>query len=204
MKAPIVVSCLLLLSACRTDDNSTGNSLVAKKEDPGTAESRSPAVEVYPVEDMVPGDLKDTLLANMITFIYKRPTTAINRDRTDPQFRAYYVDKLPMFQYVHHYMDTDSTHWFYLIRPARSVQGDKRGVGGRFRTNASLEMVEFEEIFNTPIMDEGMLREKGRILFDEMVATGGVDAFLEDRTLIEWPDGRLFYSKEKREWRYVD
>lgn len=160
------------------------------------------AVDRYHVAGHFPGAIADTLLANMITFIFKRPTAAINRDRTHAEFRSYYVSKLDQFEFVHHHMSADSTHWFYVIRPARNVDGDKRGVGGKFRTNEALEMVEFEEIFNTPVMPKDQLEQTGRILFEEMIATGNVDAFTHDRKQIEWPDERLKYDTEKREWRY--
>jgi len=156
----------------------------------------------YDVARYFPDGTADSLLANMITFIYKRPTTAINRDRTLPEFRAYYVAQLPLFTHTYHTFTADSTHWYYLIRPARSVEGDLRGVGGRFRTNAQLEMVEFEEVFNTPVMARHDLERVGLMLFEEMVTTGNVDRYLKDRSLVEWPDDRLKYNKEKREWRY--
>jgi hypothetical protein len=197
----------IALSACQTSapapDTDQGI-IPVEAPDPTGSKVVNDALERYNVERHFTGDTKDTLLANMVTFIYKRPTAAINRDRTEAQFRPYYVKHAAAFNHLYHHVDGDSTHWYYLIRPARSVEGDKRGVGGRFRTNDQLEMVEFEEIFNTRILPEQQLIEQGAILFEEMVATGNVDAYLENKELIEWPDGRLFYSKEKREWRYVD
>jgi hypothetical protein len=199
MKHLIAGLLVISLIACG-EQKDAPDTVIAEKAPEGTSAETSSAT--YEVAAHFPGSEKDTLLANMITFIYKRPNAAINRDRTDPEFRSYYVSRLGEFEFVHHHFSADSTHWFYLIRPARSVDGDKRGVGGRFRTNEALEMVEFEEIFNTPIMTEEALRRTGRILFEEMIATGNVDAYSQDRGMIEWPDDRLKYDKEKREWRY--
>lgn len=156
------------------------------------------------MEQYFPGTAKDSLLANMVTFIFKRPTSAINLDRTQPQFRAYYVKQLPTFQHAYHTVDADSTHWFYLIRPARSVEGDKRGVGGWFRTNEAMDMVEFVEVFNTRIMPEHELLDKGLDLFEHMVANSDVETHPQRAPWVEWPDERLKYDREKREWRYVD
>lgn len=158
----------------------------------------------FDVEKHFPGSAKDSLLANMITFIYKRPTVAINRDRTLPEFRSYYVDKLPMFKHAYHEVDGSGRHWYYLVRPARSVEGDKRGVGGWFTTNDALEMVGFEEVFNTRIMHEQELLEKGLDLFRYMMEHGNVDEHPMRDAWVEWPDDRLKYDLEKREWRYVD
>jgi hypothetical protein len=196
-----LIASLLAISFFACGEQKSGPDSVIAENAPDLTSSVTPAM-TYDVEDHFPGSEKDTLLANMITFIYKRPTTAINRERTDPQFRSYYLSKLGEFEYVHHHVSADNTHWFYLIRPARNVEGDKRGVGGRFRTNEKLEMVEFEEIFNTPVMPEERLRSEGRFLFEEMISTGNVDAFMGDQTRIEWPDDRLKYDVARREWRY--
>jgi len=162
------------------------------------------AKETYAVEQFYPGTAKDSLLANMITFIYKRPTTAINLDRTLPRFRAYYVEQLPTFTHAYHHVAADGTHWYYVIRPARSVDGDKRGVGGWFRTNETMEMLEFAEVFNTRIMPEHELWDKGLDLFEHMVAHGDVEDHPQRAPWVEWPDERLKYDLDKREWRYVD
>ncbi len=158
----------------------------------------------YAVDRYYPGTAKDSLLVNMITFIYKRPTSAINLDRTLPQFRAYYVKQLPSFTHAFHSVAADSTHWFYVIRPARSVDGDKRGVGGWFRTNEVMDMVEFVEVFNTRVLPEQELWDKGLELFEHMLANGDVESHPQRDSWVEWPDERLKYDREKREWRYVD
>lgn len=193
----------LSLTACQ-EDRTTAKNETATTATTTRADAIAAARDRFDVGRYFPGDLKDTLLANMVTFIYKRPTTAINRDRTDAEFRPYYVKHAASFQHVYHYMAPDSTHWYYLIRPARSVEGDKRGVGGYFRTNDQLAMLDFAEVFNTRVLTEAELMDRGLVLFEEMVATGNVDAHLQDKTLIEWPDGRLYYDKEKREWLYRD
>jgi hypothetical protein len=207
MRYPTLLLLTLALVACEATEKrpaASDTDTIPAEAATSPSDAITEARERYAFEHHFPGTLKDTLLANMVTFIYKRPTVAINRDRTDPEFRAYYVGHARSFTPLFLHMTPDSMHWFYVIRPARSVEGDKRGVGGRFRTNQALEMVEFEEIFNTRILPEQELIEQGAILFEEMVNTGNVDAYLENKELIEWPDGRLFYSLEKREWRYVD
>lgn len=158
----------------------------------------------YDPANTFPNATKDTLLANLITFIHKRPEAAINRDRTGPEFRMYFVEQLPRYRLLYHQRATDGTDWYYLIRPARSVHGALRGVGGRFRADEALQLVEFEEIFNTPVLPEQELEDKGRVLFEEMIATGAVDTYANDRLYVEWPDERLKYDKERREWRYKD
>ncbi len=193
----------MALAACSTSHTEEVPRAV-EPPPPARAAIIAAAAAEHDVTATFPAGLADTLLVNMVTFIHKRPNAAINRDRTDPQFRPYYVDAAGQYRMVYHRLAPDSTHWFYLIRPARSVGGDKRGVGGRFRTNDRLEMVDFEEVFNTPILPVAELEDKGLALFQEMVATGGVRAYAEDRSFIEWPDDRLKYDVKRREWRYAE
>lgn len=190
---------MLIVSACTTDKqrrHSGGEHM--------TAEEIALAMEHYNVEEYFPGRQKDTLLTNMVTYIYRRPADATVETRTDPRYRSFYVRSAERFEYVYHEMDDSGTHYYYLIRPARNLERTFRGVGGRFTTNENLELVTFEEIFNTTIMDLPSLREKGLLLFEEMLHEGNVDRFIADQNLVEWPDHRLKYNKERREWRYVD
>lgn len=203
MKHTHLLALGLLLAACTADTRNDQR----VPTDPDTTRQATPAdvalVTYDPAKTFTTAQ-KDTLLVNMITFIHKRPEAAINRDRTDPAFRKYYVDQLGRYKLVYHQQAPDSTHWFYLIRPARSASGDERGVGGRFRTDAAMGLVEFEEIFNTPVLPEAELKAKGLMLFQEMMDKGNVDAYQGERSLVEWPDGRLKYDRQRREWRYDD
>lgn len=195
---------LTLLAACGP---AAGPPLAAKGT-PVPANTLSADVEAareaLSVAHHFPGTAKDSLLANLITFIDKRPAEATNMDCTLPRFRAHYVAQLPRFTYAYHQMTADSTHWFYLIRPARSIDGDKRGVGGRFRVNANLELVELLEVFNTRVMPEEQLWAHGLDLFRHMVAHGGTESHPQRTQWVEWPDERLQYHPELRAWRYVD
>ena len=58
----------------------------------------------------------------------------------------------------------------------------------------------FEEIVNTPHLDEEVVRERGRFLFRELVKEGNLDKYLTMKHYIEWPDSRLIYDKKVNEW----
>lgn len=190
---------LLLISACEADQRP-----VRSAGEPVSEESVRLAMEQYDVAAYFSGDQKDTLLANMVTYIYLRPAEVKVEERTDPKYRGYYVRSAALFDYAYHTVTDEGVHYFYLIRPARILERNFRGVGGRFTVNDDLELLTFEELFNTPIMDKPYLLEKGLILFEEMVKNGNVDRYFSDQNLIQWPDHRLQYSTELREWRYVD
>lgn len=194
----------LLLTACGPASTGTEAPEPPPAKEAGIPLPTERAKAEYDVAKYFPGHSKDSLLADMVTFLYKRPNAAINRDRTLPEFRSYYVDKLPLFTHVYHTMTPDSVHWYYLIRPARSVEGDKRGVGGWFRAGGTSGMEEFVEVFNTRVMPEYELYAKGLELFEHMVANGDVEGHPMREAWVEWPDERLKYDRERREWRYVD
>lgn len=144
---------------------------------------------------------RDTLLTNIITYIYVKPTYATNATRFQAQFRKYYVQSLPKFSLENYYIAPDSTHYFFLIRPVGNTLKYRRGVLGRFRLKAgSLMPTDFEEIVNTPHLEEGLVKERGVFLFKELIKTGNLGKYLGMKDYIEWPDARLVYDKNINEW----
>lgn len=145
---------------------------------------------------------RDTLLTNIITYIYTKPTYATNATRFQAQFRKYYVQSLPKFSLENYYIAPDSTHYFFLIRPVGNTLKYRRGVLGKFKlkNDGSLMPTNFEEIVNTPHLEEALVKERGAFLFKELVKTGNLDKYLGMKDYIEWPDARLVYDKNINEW----
>jgi hypothetical protein len=156
----------------------------------------------YDIKSYFTAQQRDTLMADIITYVYKKPKTADYITRFSLHYRNWYVQNLPLFDLAYYYISDDSTHYYYLIRPARSAKGSTRGVGGSFKLNSEGKIIHFEELFNTPVMATPYLKQKGLILFKEMVASGDVDGYLGNPEFIEWPDDRLKYDNVKNEWRY--
>lgn len=146
---------------------------------------------------------RDTLLTNIITYIYTKPTYATNATRFQAQFRKYYVQSLPKFSLENYFIGPDSTHYFFLIRPVGNTLKYRRGVLGKFRlksADGSLMPTDFEEIVNTPHLEEALVKERGAFLFKELIKTGNLDKYLGMKDYIEWPDARLGYDKNINEW----
>ncbi|MFT2007230.1 hypothetical protein ACMA1I_01020 [Pontibacter sp. 13R65] len=147
---------------------------------------------------------QDTLKANLITYVGVPPKNVSGLNRFKPIYRKHYISFLPKYELDRYYIADDSTHYFFMVRPARSAKGPvQRGVGGRFRKNSRGRIIDFEELYNTPILEAEEIREKGRALFSEMVKTGSIESYADNRAFVEWPDDRLKYSKATYEWRYV-
>lgn len=149
---------------------------------------------------------RDTLLTNIITYIYTKPTYASNATRFQAQFRKYYVQSLPKFSLENYFIAPDSTHYFFLIRPVGNTIKYRRGVLGKFRlqqatvATGSLMPTDFEEIVNTPHLEEALVKERGAFLFKELIKTGNLDKYLGMKDYIEWPDSMLVYDKNINEW----
>jgi hypothetical protein len=149
---------------------------------------------------------RDTLLTNIITYIYIKPTYANNATRFQAQFRKYYVESLPKFSLENYYIAPDSTHYFFLIRPVGNTLKYRRGVLGKFKLKqataaaGSLMPTDFEEVINTPHLEEALVKERGAFLFNELIKTGNLDKYLGMKHYIEWPDSTLVYDKKINEW----
>jgi len=179
LSLPVSLLILAIISSC-TSDNCSKNTF----------------------EKHFTGSQRDTLMTDMVTLIGRKPKTADWETRHEPQHRAFYIEQTRQFHMTYFDKNADETYYFYMIRPARSPQGNTRGVGGMFTLNSDGKIEYFEELFNTPINNTEELKQIGCTLFTEMTATGSVDKYLWNRDMIEWPDDRLKYDKVKREWRY--
>lgn len=144
---------------------------------------------------------RDTLLTNIITYIYVKPPYATNSTRFEAQFRKYYVQNLPKFSLENYFIAPDSTHYFFLIRPVGNTLKYKRGVLGKFKLkHGSLMPTDFEEIVNTPHLEEKIVKERGDFLFKELVKNKNLNKYLAMKHYIEWPDSTLVYDKKRNEW----
>jgi hypothetical protein len=144
---------------------------------------------------------RDTLLVDMVTLIGKKPKTSDYITRHEPRFREYYKNLSKDFS-MEFFHQADDTCYYYMIRPARSVRGNTRGAGGKLTLDDQGRIDYFEESFNTPIYPREELERIGWRLFRELIEKRSIEGLLWNVDYIEWPDERLKYDKEKREWRY--
>ena len=146
----------------------------------------------------------DSLMVELTTIMGQRPKGVLNQDRHEPRYRKYYTDLSKEFSLIYYHVTPDGCHYYYALRPARNNTGKvNRGVGGRFRLNTDGEVILFEEVFNTKIFPKGELEEMGLELFKEMIETGGIGKFINNKKLVEWPDDRTIYDMGLNEWIYI-
>ena len=154
----------------------------------------------YEVKEYYSQAEQDTLLADIITYVYNKPGYSDWQTRFLPKYRKYYVSHLKDFQFHRYFIDENNTHHFYLIRPARGPQGNIRGVGGTFKRDQEGKIYAFKELFNTPIATREQLEIRGAELFKWMIVNGNVNAYLKNPDYIEWPDNMTYYDTIQHEW----
>ena len=147
---------------------------------------------------------QDSLLTNIITFVAENAPGSSDSTRFDAQFKAYYVQKNPNFILEKLEKSENGFYYFLLNRPVGHLTQFRRGVVGRFKLKeGSLVPYEFEEVVNTPHLDEATLKVRSAFLFKEYVAKNNLDEYVALKHYVEWPDSTLKYEKKYNRWNFV-
>jgi hypothetical protein len=143
---------------------------------------------------------RDSLLTNIITYIYINAPSSSDSTKWLPEFRSFYEKNLNRFNIEDYRVSNDGWHYFFMSRPVGS--GDKRrGVIGKFHLNkGNLLPVDFEEIINTPHLTSSEVKERGQFLFNKLMEQGNLDKYMAMKHYIEWPDSTLVYDKKIHQW----
>lgn len=164
----------------------------------GCSESK----DKYSIDTYYDKATQETILTNAIILIYKTPKGVRKEEKQKPEIRPLYQNMMPQFKWVYYYVDDEDYNHFYMVRPAKNTKGYVRGVAGKFKLADDLSLLEFEEIFNTPMLPEEEVLSKGEYLWQDLMHYGHVDRYFLNKGFIEFPDERCRYDFEKKEWRY--
>ena len=163
-----------------------------------SCQSKSSKVNIYLSESQ-----HDSLLTNIVTFIYSLAPNATAETRFQPLFRGFYTKNTTKFTLENLQQTSDGWNYFFLIRPVGGGEF-KRGVLGKFKLKGNSTMpTEFEEIANTPHLKTEVVKERGEFLFRELLKNGNLKAQIPMKQYIEWPDEHLAYDKKVHEWKVV-
>jgi hypothetical protein len=155
----------------------------------------------YQTSNYFTDNQEDSLLTNIVTYIYTLAPQATNETKFQPQFRGFYTKNLSSFNLQNYYQSTDGWNYFFLIRPVGGSPKFRRGVLGKFKLKEnSLMPTEFEEVANTPHLADEIVKERGQYLFQELIKNGNLDQQIPMKQYIEWPDEHLAYNKKQHEW----
>lgn len=150
-------------------------------------------------------EVQNRLLVDIATHVLRKPDAATWQTKFNEEFRAHFEQKANELEWIYT-IEKQDTLFFYVIRDGRDNNGKaNRGVGGKMTLDAENQINYFEELFVTKIIDRINLDRIGRDFLSAILENKANNEFIEGiPTSIEWPDGRLFYSVEKSEWRYVE
>jgi hypothetical protein len=158
------------------------------------ASEKHQASEYYTVSE------RDSLLKNIVIYIYNKAPGASNTTKWEKKYSEYYNNSLPSFHLENYSIGTNGWHYYFVIRPVGG-SNKKRGVIGKFKlVKNSLKPVYFEETINTPHLDQEIVQERGQFLFNEFLKNDNLDKYLGMKHFIEWPDNALTYNKNTNSW----
>jgi hypothetical protein len=142
---------------------------------------------------------RDSLLTDIITYVYMHPQDASWQTRFDKKYRDHYANQLKKFSFEKYFINDEGVHFYYVIRPARSAKGTTRGVGGTFKMNAG-KIMSFREVFNTPVGTVPELQKRGDELFSKLVRSGNIDDYVKHPDYVEWPNNITYYDTLQYQW----
>jgi hypothetical protein len=154
----------------------------------------------HSADDYLTKEKRDSLLVDIITYMYAKPSGANSETMFNLEFRKFYISQLPNFKLEKLFKTTTGKYYFYVIRPALSATANRRGVGGSFYLSEKGKPKFFKEIFNTPVGSVEELQAKGENLFEWIIKHDNVNELMLHQDLIEWPTKWNYYDTLKHEW----
>lgn len=146
---------------------------------------------------------EDSLIYKVIRYAAKLPANANHDTKFDTKFDPYYKALAAEYDIRAYYIDEDSTHYFVMTRPARSITPMRESIGCKLRYNNDGTISEYEEVFRTWKMPEDKMNERFPVLFDRMVKGESLEPYYSKTKgdqYIEFPDDRFYFDKADRKW----
>lgn len=165
--------------------------------------SCGPSARYQPEASLSPARQEQFLYA-ISRYAAKLPKRATHQDKFDGRHDAYFGEEMKKYKVEAYHVGPDSTHFFLISRPAPSLREKRVAIGGRMRYDAKGNITRYEEVFRTWKMEKEELARKSSILFDTLVKTGNVNAYLPQQTAEDWvefPDERNYFDVAARRWK---
>jgi hypothetical protein len=143
------------------------------------------------------------ILAQIISYVYATPGGIPKADRFNKDYREIYKKELQKFEMIHFWKSDEGTYFFYMLRPARNINNNKRGVAGIFTLDENLEIDSFKEVFVTKMIPKEQVVSFGNLVFQNFIDNNGEIPMTPLRQdLIEFPNTETRYDPAIHEWTY--
>jgi len=165
----------------------------------GCQEKHSPLEFAYYFDESAQSEI----LAQIISYVYTTPSGIPKAERFLADYREVYKRELQKFEMIHFWKSDNNNYYFYMLRPARNINNNKRGVAGIFTLDENLEIESFKEAFVTKMISEDEVVAFGDLVFQDFIVNKGQLPMTPLRhNLIEFPNAQTRYDEVIYEWTY--
>lgn len=125
--------------------------------------------------------------------------------RFDTANRAFYQNFIKVSEgQLRYYKALDTASVFcFAYRDHTSLYEHYRAIGGYYKkTNGKVSFLNLR--YHTPRLTKKELEIRGKMLFEEMMKTGGVAKFFGKREFIQTPNSDFYYNTKLNRWDYTE
>ncbi|MCU0353125.1 MAG: hypothetical protein MUD08_05210 [Cytophagales bacterium] len=158
----------------------------------------------YKPEQHLKPEAQQAFLYQISRYVAKLPKGVYHEGKFDARFDRYYREEMKKYRLESYFKSPDGTVHFMVSRPAPSLYEKRIAIGGSVKYDTNGGLTAYEEVFRTWKMKPDVLAQKGGVLFETMVETGNVEAYLPQNTQEEWvefPDSRTYFDVAARRWK---
>jgi hypothetical protein len=131
------------------------------------------------------------------------PNNATINSKWDTIYNNYYSEKAENSDLLHYYKNEDGYIYFAVAKIAPSLKMKKVATIGKLKFEKD-SIVYYEEIARTWKMEIPELKEKTKILFDEIANNKNISKYFtknsQPKFWVEFPDDNNTYDIKKRVW----
>lgn len=148
----------------------------------------------------------ETTLAKVAPYVIGKSDEFSFEERFLPVNKPFYDNFIKLSNgEITYFSERDTASLFYFeYRDLTSLYEHYRGLGGYFKTNENGDIVFMNLLYHTPRLTRAEIDERGKLLFEEMVATGNVKSRLGNKQFVQTPNADFYYNTTLSRWDYTE
>lgn len=148
----------------------------------------------------------ETTLAKVAPYVIAKSDEFSFEQRFLPANKSFYDNFIKLtYGELAYFMEQDTASlFFFKYRDLTSLYEHYRGLGGYFKTNDKGDIVFMNLLYHTPRLTKAEMDERGKLLFEEMAATGNVKSRLGNKQFVQTPNADFYYNTKSNRWDYTE
>lgn len=148
----------------------------------------------------------DRLLSNLAPYVVKKPDALTYDNRFESLNRPFYNNFIELSHArLSYHKQTDTANFFsFVYQDLTSLQERYRAIAGYYRMNDHDSIIFVNLLYHTPRFTAEELKQKDRMLFENMVTKGNVDRFIGNKGFVETPNKDFYYNARVNRWDYTE